>query len=193
METEMDQMKFTDRVQGLAHMKAQEGSRLYLAGRFGVRVGYKHGTIRRYSDWEYFDNVVTEQFRTNILDVRLRVGITSPVVYFAPIDGASPTGFIAGNTYATHTEWTENTDYDEATRQAWTPSAAAAQSITNPTAATITISAGGATIGGLALVNLDTKGDTAGGGGILLCGGDLAADKVLSEGETLDMTYTLNA
>jgi hypothetical protein len=191
----MDSMQFNDERGVLSHLKGigESGLNLGSADRpnlFGVRVGHKHGTLRRYSEWEFFPNTVTEVFRTDILDTRLRTGIASPLVYFIPITG--PIGsitFVAGDTMASHAGWAEDEDYDEADRQAWTPGAASAQSITSASSATITITTG-TTISGLALTDTITKGGTT---GLLICGGVLLVDKILSAAETLDMAYTINA
>lgn len=181
----MDKLRHRDRVSASAHYKGMQAAPLMLEGLIGIRHRDKHGRI--ISDWEWSQNTVMETWRTAVLERAYRTPQATPVFFFIPIDLTSFTAIAAADTLASHAGWLESTDYDEATRQAWTPGAAAAQSITNPTPATITATAG-FTCHGLALVaENSTKGNTA--TGILVSAGVLAADKILAAGETLDMTY----
>lgn len=116
--------------------------------------------------------------------------ITSWFVIF--LDG-TPT-IAAGDTYATHAGWSEVTNYDEATRSAWTGADVGTGTASNAAStADITISSGGATIGGVGLVGggsaASTKGDTAGGGVLMSAAAFAAGDRVLLETDVLQITY----
>ena len=112
--------------------------------------------------------------------------------YVALVDG-NPT-IAAGDTYATQAGWSEITDYDEANRPAWTGVAGATGVATNSAdRAEFTISAGGATIGGVALVgggsDANTKGDTAGGGTLFSASAFTGGDRSLQESDVLRVTW----
>ena len=85
---------------------------------------------------------------------------------------------------------TEFVNYDEASRRPWGPDAASGGSIgNNTTPATFTISTGGGTVRGAALIEASAKGATT---GILVASARFAADKVLGAGEELRIKYVIN-
>lgn len=88
---------------------------------------------------------------------------------------------------AASTEWTS---YNEATRQAFTPVAASAQSITNAAStATFTQNASG-TIYGAFLASNSAKSATT---GTLLAAAQFGSPKTVSAGDLLVLSYTLGA
>jgi hypothetical protein len=105
--------------------------------------------------------------------------------YIALIDG-SPT-VAAGDTMASHVGWTEVTGYDEAARQAWTSGTVSGQLVNNnASAAVFTITSNGTSIGGAALVNSATKGESA---SLLFAAGAFTqGDVVLPAGSTITVT-----
>ena len=112
--------------------------------------------------------------------------------FFAPFENDYTP--VATDTYAAP-GYTETSSYSETTRQEWAEGASSGQSITNATAATITANAD-VTIYGAGIVGGGTAADTiqdTAGNGVLLASGVLTPNsKTLSNGETLDLTYTLN-
>jgi hypothetical protein len=137
-------------------------------------------------------NLIVNQGLTYKTGVALLDSTKISAWYGIPID-ASPT-IVAGDTYASHAGWAEITDYDEATRQVWTGVAGAAGVATNAAARIeLTISAGGATIGGLALVgggsDPTVKGNTAGGGTLFSASAFSGGNRALSESDVLRITY----
>ena len=149
----------------------------------------KYGNIISIEEWH---NLITDEGYNHILDVICHGGTQIGTWYFAPfIDDYTP---IATNTYASpgYTEATD-THYSESGRQEWPEDAPSGTSITNSIAVTIT-AATSVTFYGIGLVgggtSATTKADTA-GGGILLSSGRFSTAKSLTNGETLDITYTL--
>lgn len=114
---------------------------------------------------------------------------------------ASPTWYVllyntnttplAAHTYASKS-FTEDVDYDEATRPEYQEAAASSQSMTNAAnKATFTITTGGQTIYGCALVDDSTKGDSAAGGAVMACGGLISPARVVAAADVLNVTYTI--
>lgn len=137
-------------------------------------------------------NLVVDQGLNHLRDVPLLSGTQITAWYVALIDG-TPT-IAAGDTYATQAGWTEVTAYDEATREVWTGASGATGVATNSaTRAEFTISTGGATVGGVALVGggtaASTKGDTAGGGTLLSASAFTGGNRPLSAADVLRITW----
>jgi hypothetical protein len=148
------------------------------------------------------DGEVIEEFETPNLVVNEGLNYQASVAllggtgvdpwYVAPVDG-SPT-IAAGDTYASHAGWDEVEDYDEATRPEWEGASGATGVVTNSAnRAEFTISEGGATIGGVALVgggtDANTKGDTAGGGTLFSASAFSGGNRVLQESDVLRVTW----
>jgi hypothetical protein len=107
--------------------------------------------------------------------------------YIAPFSNAvDPTSALtAANFHATLAEFT---NYDEVTRIEWDQDAEASQSIANAaTLATITCSAGGGTINGIAVLSVSTK---SSGAGTLLSAIRFGTARPLEEGDELSFRYT---
>ena len=98
---------------------------------------------------------------------------------------------LAAHTYASKS-FTEDVDYDEATRVEYEEAAASGQSMTNAAnKATFTITTGGQTIYGCALVDNNTKGDSAAGGAIMACGGLISPARLVAAADVLNVTYVV--
>lgn len=115
---------------------------------------------------------------------------TSPTTYawYAGLIGSTSytTGLAAADTSSSHAGWVENTDYDEATRQAVTIAAAASALATSTAApAVFTISAT-VTIKGIFVISVNTKGATT---GVLAATGLFAADQDVLDNDTITLTY----
>ena len=133
-------------------------------------------------------NIVTNVGLNHILDTELHNATQVATWYVGIKNTGSPA---AGDTMASHAGWTENTNYDEATRVEYEEAAASGQSITNSAnKATFTIDTDTQTIHGAFLVSNSTKGGST---GTLLCVADFASSKACDDNDVLEVTYTVSA
>lgn len=137
---------------------------------------------------EKASNIITNVGLDHILDVVFHgTSATSP--WYVGLKNAGSVA--AGDTAASHGAWTENQNYDEATRQEYDEAAASSQSITNTASkATFTIDTDAQTIAGAFLDSTNTKGGT---GGILIAAVDFSGTKAADDDDTLEVTYTISA
>ena len=167
------------------------GPRMHIGGRFGSRIVDKKTGVPR-EDWSYTHNLITDEGLNKALNVHLSTHAKITTWY---VGLKSTTHVSSSATYAVPL-FTESTKYSEATRQAWAEGGSTAQSISNSTSvATFSINAN-STIDGTFLVGggtaASTKGDTA-GGGTLFAVANFASAKVLSSGDSLQITYQFTA
>jgi len=109
--------------------------------------------------------------------------------YLGLIDNAAFSALAATDTAASHPGWAEATGYTEGTRPTWVTTAAASQSITNPTPATFTISAT-QTLKGIFAI---TDGTKSGSSGVLWATALFAGDIPVANLDILKITYSVNA
>lgn len=140
-----------------------------------------------------------EQVDPNTMTLQgLTYGIKAMVAGFAQIstwyvapfsaDVAPTTALTAANYTATQTEFT---NYAESTRVVWAQDAEASQTIVNSAdKADFTISSGGGTVWGAALVSASAKSATT---GTLLCCSKFSASRVLQAADVLTLAYSLVA
>lgn len=121
----------------------------------------------------------------SMLDAWLRNQAQPATWYIGLVDNGSWSAFSSADTMSSHGGWTEEGDYDEATRVAWTPNAASAGSITNTTTSDFTISAGVA-IKGSFLTSVSTKAGTT---GILHATGAFGSVQNLVDNDVLKVSY----
>lgn len=140
--------------------------------------------------WERvaISNLIVNEGLDHFLDVVLSAA-TQDTTWFVGLTQGTPT-FAAGDDLSTHGGWVEDTNYDEANRQAFTDGGVSSQSLDNSgSPAVFTCSADSTTWGGgfLAGVNSGTAG--------LLLGGSAfdGGDKAVDDGDTLDVTITYTA
>lgn len=168
--------------------KKRSGLLIAVKGLFHAQiydVPRKSGTRRLI--WEdRFPNGVTNGGLNDILGVQFNTVTQKTAWYFGLLDD-NPT-LSAGDTMSSHAGWTEATEYDEATRQQWTPLSVASQTISNTDPATVTIdSGGGLTVAGAFLTSNSTKGGTT---GILWATGLFTAgDQVLADNQVFKINY----
>jgi hypothetical protein len=105
--------------------------------------------------------LVTNSALNDVLEVYLRDGTKTATWYVGLIDNSPTPTLAAADTPASHAGWSESTAYSESTRPAWTPGAAASQSMTNTTSVDFTINST-PTIYGFFLASVATKGATSG-------------------------------
>lgn len=112
-------------------------------------------------EWELRNAAVTVGLNY-LLDAGFRNQTVVTAWYIGLINNSGFSALSAADTMSSHAGWTEFTDYDEATRQAWTiANAAASGSLATSTAATFTISATGS-VRGMFLTSSNTKSGTTG-------------------------------
>ena len=134
-------------------------------------------------------NGVTDVGKNDILDVQFFNATQRPTWYLGFIDNSGYTGLADADTMSSHAGWAEATGYSEVNRPTWVTTAAASQSITNPTPATFTIS-GTATIKGIFCVDDNTK---SGSGGLLWATALFAGDIPVAVADIIKISYTVNA
>lgn len=133
-----------------------------------------------------FPNGVVDEGKDHMLDVSFISATTQQTWYLGLYDG---TGTLADDdTMASHPGWTEFILYDEATRPAWGPDAASTQSISNSTTVDFSINASG-TVKGCFVTSDNTISGTS---GILWATADINPDLTVSNGDTIQLTYTVN-
>jgi hypothetical protein len=136
---------------------------------------------------EEFPNIVMTAGKNKLLDATLKTGLTSPAWFIGLVDDAGFSAYAAADTMASHAGWAENDDYDEATREAWTPGTISAGSVDNSASpAVFTISAT-VTIRGCFMADESTK---AGSTGTLYGAGDFSAARAVVDNDTLTVTVT---
>lgn len=159
---------------------------LTIGGYFTIECRDKDGRLK-WSD--RLKNGVCNAGLTDLLDVYLRQQANS-TWYIGLIDNSGYSAIAAADTSASHAGWTESTDYTAATRQAWGPSAAASQSITNGSAVSLTMNAT-KTIKGAFLISNSTKGGST---GTLFCTALFSqGNRSVVNLDVLAITYTVAA
>lgn len=129
------------------------------------------------------------------MNAKYFTGTTYTAAWYLGLYGSGATNSpAAGNTMASHSSWTEVTDYSQATRPACTfgtPTTANPSVATNSASpATFSINAT-TVVGGAFLTSDNTKG---GSSGTLYSAADFSApgDRSVVSGDTLSVTYTLS-
>lgn len=142
---------------------------------------------------ENYHNIIVNQGIQHILDLVFSGDASANVSlapYYVALINASSAGetYAAGDTMASHAGWAEDTNYDEATRQAWTE-VRSGQSMTNSAAKAVFTMSATTIIAGSALVSDSTKGGTA---GILMAEGNFSeGDRSVVDNDVLNVTYTI--
>jgi len=163
--------------------------RFLASGLWRVICEYPDGSFK----WEdIIRNTITAEGINYILDAGFHSGtpIAETSWFIGVISTSSPT-ILDGDTMASHSGWTEQQSYDEATRTAWGHGPPASKVVTNASPVIYTGSSGGPyPFNGLFLTSDNTKGGTTGtlwGGG-----GFSQGNKNLDEGEKINITYSVN-
>lgn len=141
------------------------------------------GNVKWVEEWE---NLVVDAGLDYALDAALSGGaaITS---WFIGLINATPS-IAAGDTMSSHAGWTENTAYDEATREAWVDGGVSGGSVDNVgNEAVFTGSTDSQSIDGAFLTSNSTKGGTT---GTLYAAGTFGTTKSFDDGDTLTVTAT---
>ena len=134
---------------------------------------------------EEFGNLVVDTGLNDLLDKYLK-GSTYTAAWYVGLTDASPST-AAGDTLAS-AAWSEVVPYSDGTRPALTLGTVAAKSVDNSASkASFTINAT-ESVGGAFVAASSTKSETA---SMLYSVGAFAADKPVSDGDTLNVTVTL--
>lgn len=153
---------------------------------YRVEARNKHGEVL----WvEEVPNLVFTTGLNDAIDKQFKAS-SYTATWYVGLVGASPT-FNATDTAASHSGWTEVTDYDEASRQALTlGSVSAGQADNSASKAVFTIDTDSTVIAGAFLISNNTKGGTS---GVAYGGAAFTASRTLNDNDTLSVTVTLKA
>jgi hypothetical protein len=136
---------------------------------------------------EILRNLVTTVGKNDMLDKYFAGSSYTATWFVGLIDNASWSAVDAADTMASHAGWIENVEYDEATREAVSWSAASSASKAASAAAEFTIDPTGATIRGAFLTSVGTKSGTT---GILYSAAAFSGTRVLVDNDLLRVTPT---
>jgi hypothetical protein len=156
-----------------------------ITGKFELTVEDRGFVVAR----RCFSNGITQTAINSMWDTWFRNGSPAAAWYIGLIDDTDYSAVDdEDDTIASHSGWTEiNADYDEATRPAWGPDAAASQAIANSLKATFTFNAA-KDVRGAFVVNENTKG---GSSGLLWNTGILDIKQSVVSGQTVKVYYAL--
>jgi hypothetical protein len=145
--------------------------------------------VEKWSDT--FHNLVMNGGLANMNSVYFVSGSQSVVWYLGLVTGpGSGTTYAAADTLASHSGWTENTDYSGNRKSVTFGSATTANPsvVTNSASPSSFVMTGTATIAGAFLCNA-----ASGTSGVLFSAGDFTGgDKSVASGDTLNVTYTFS-
>ena len=136
-----------------------------------------------------FPNGITDEGLNDILDVQFGGGSQSGTWYIGLIDNSGFSALDAGDTLASHTGWSEFTDYTESNRVEWDDDAASSRSKTNSSTANFSVNASG-NVYGIFVSNNNVK--STGTTGILWSTAAFSSVVATANGDTLKVTYTVS-
>lgn len=182
-----DSLDLSDKLDAGFTARPSVQSTLGLQGVFTVRCYDEEGELK----WqEEFSNLITNVGLDHALDVTLSAATQSTSWYLGLVDGSSSPTFAAGDTMGSHTGWTEEQAYDEANRQGWTDGGVSSQSVDNSGSPAAFNYSQASDIAGAFMVDDNTKG---GSSGVLFAEGSFSSTRTVGSGDTLEVTYTINA
>src|SRR5271169_3159859 len=140
--------------------------------------------------WEEdFENLVVTAGLNKVLDAAFKTGLASPAWYVGLVDGATTPSYDIGDVLGTHSGWTENVDYSESGRQAFTPGTVAAGSVDNSNSRAVFTVVTGGTVAGFFLTDQAT-----GTSGVLYGEGTfIGGARPTETGDSLRVTATISA
>jgi len=137
---------------------------------------------------EEFDNLVVDVGLNDSLDKHLK-GSSYTAAWYVGVTTASPS-FVAGDTMASHTGWTESSTYDEANRPTLTLGTVSGKSVDNSASKAVFTISGTVTLQGAFVVSNSTKGGST---GTLYGGGTFSQARSLVDNDVLNVTITCTA
>lgn len=123
----------------------------------------------------------------DLFDVYFRNTGSPATTWSIGLIGGSTVTITTADTMSSHAGWTEDTNYSEANRPAWSPNASASQKVENSDSVIFTLDAD-TTIRGLIVTSNNTKGGMAGD---LWSAGALDSPEVAKSGQTIRAFYLL--
>lgn len=178
----MEKMTLTEQVDGGVPAIGNASESVSATGRYDVTCYDADGNLK----WEdTISNLVMTVGKTDLLQQYFS-GSAYTATWYLGLQNTGAT-YNAADTMASHTGWTENTNYASATRPQPTWNAASAGSKAT-TATSFSINGAGGTIAGAFMTTNNTKGGTT--GTLYSAGNFTGGDKVVASGDTLNVTYT---
>lgn len=168
------------------------GEDVTVSGRYTMTCVDENGVVKWTDD---FSNLVTTVGKNNLLDAYLGASTQTTTWYMGLISSTSYTAVAAGDSMSSHTGWLEagatyNPTYSQSARPSVSWSAASSGSKATSSAVSFSITSSG-TVKGAFLNSVSTK---DGGTGVLYSAGLFTGgDKVVSSGDTVNVTYTASA
>lgn len=162
-----------------------QNEKLTIKGHYRLEVTRKAtGRVEVYET----ENLITDVGANFILDQLDGTNAVAQNLFCGLI--VDPATIVAADTMAAHAGWTENQDYDEATRPQWDDAVAAAlRSKTNATAMVFTMNATVTINGAFLCANSNTKGGTT---GTLISAASFASTVGVVAGDIINVTYTMS-
>jgi len=158
-----------------------------LKGRFDVKCFDRDGRLK----WsERIENTVVNVGLDLTLDVMLGAESKPAAWYIGLIRDDNYSAIAAADTMASHAGWEEADEYSEGARQSISFSAASGQSIASSATADFSIN-GTETMKGAFLVDDSTKSGSA--GNLFSAGLFSGGDQAVADGDTIKVSYTLDA
>lgn len=156
-------------------------------GKFSVECYDKNGNLKFRED---FPNGITNEGINDMLNASFAAGTQRTAWYIGLISNSGYTALGAGDTMSSHSGWSESTAYSQATRPQWTAGTSTSKSTTNASTVDFSMTVDATVIKGIFITSNNTKSGTT---GILWSTGLFGADQTLANGDTLKVTYTINA
>lgn len=156
-------------------------------GRWKVECFDKHGKLKFRDE---FPNGIVNEGINDMLNVTFAAGTQKTAWYIGLISNSGYSSLGASDTMASHSTWNESTAYSQSTRPQWTAGTTTTKSTTNSSTVDFSMTVDGTVIKGIFVVSNSTKSGTT---GVLWSTGLFSADQTLANGDTLKVTYTVNA
>ena len=188
----LEKMNVGDSASATAIRGASSSESVDLTGVYGIECYDSEGNLK-WSDTS--ENTVVTAGKNSLLDVYLRAQTQITTWYFGLISSVSYSAIAAADTPSSHSGWkeagpTNAPNYSESVRQTAAWSAASSGSISTSAAASFSITGSG-TVKGAFLISNSTKDGTS--GTLYSAGLFTVGDKVVSSGDTINVTYTASA
>lgn len=134
-------------------------------------------------------NGVTNGGKDKALDILFYTATKISTWYCGLISSSGYSVLAAADTMSSHAGWSEFTGYSQSNRVTWTTGAPSSQVVTNSTVMAFSVNASG-TVKGVFITSDNAKSGTT---GTLWATALFAADLPVVNGDTLNLTYSVNA
>lgn len=155
-----------------------------LRGKFSLQHFDSEGNLLNEMD---FPNGIVDEGLNHILETEFRSGAQITTWYIGLVSSTGFTAFANSDTLASHTGWTEDVNYSEATRPQWVPDAAVGRAISNSSTTDFNMNAT-ATIEGIFISSGNAKSGTT---GVLWSTAAFASQVNANNGDVIKVTYSL--